>query len=104
MEVFSPETDQMMRDIRIPLPENTSCCVFAVDTELVLRSYNFLVRFAAVGTQGQLQQRSSTQTTQLSMYQNSQPVVDTARKVFCFTYSGTFYKMDVETGINLDRY
>ena len=73
IEAFSPETDAFL-PFRIPFPERSLCCLYEDEGLLVVRSFDYLVKFAA-GRRGQLGQPRTTQVEGMNVYQSSQPVV-----------------------------
>ena len=52
MEAFSPERDDFLRNVQVPVPENEYCCLYVDNDLLVLHQKSYIVKFAA-GQEGQ---------------------------------------------------
>ena len=101
MEAFSPERDDFLRDVQVPVPENHYCCLYVDNDLLVLHQKSYIVKFAAgqEGQEGQLDKRSEVRSPAVDKLQNCQPVVDKASGVFFITYNGKCLCFNMETGV-----
>ena len=96
MEVFDPETNAI-KTLQMTLPESASCCLYVDNDMLVVHSKSYILKYA-VRPDGQLAEPTTVRSRAIDKYQNSQPIVDQAKRVFFLINEGNCISFTMETG------
>lgn len=80
VEAFSPQTNNFI-PLHFQLSEPEYCCLFVLNSLLVVHSTNYISKFTA-GQAGQLIKHSKVRATPVGKYSNAQPVVNPTRGLF----------------------
>jgi len=98
LEALSPQTDQML-PFQLTMPvEDSNCCMYVENNLLVVHLNRLILKYRA-GLTEQLVQTSTSSTQQECLWQNSQPVVNTALRRYYIVNSGKCYSVDMDTGV-----
>ena len=97
IEVFYPETETFY-PLQLSLRLTGACCVCVASDQLVVHSYNH-IRVFTLDESGQLWQVSEASCPAVNKSQNSQPVVDSAQRLFYIVWDGKCHSFNLETGV-----
>jgi len=99
LEAFSPQTDQMLPfQLTMPAGVYSSCCMYVEDNLLVVHLDHNILKFKA-GQAEQLVQTSRNSTKEDVEWQNSQPVVNAALRLYYLCHLGSCYSVNMDTGV-----
>ena len=97
IEAFSPHTEKFVC-LTTTFPESKYCCLYVDGDFLVVRSVNYLVKYAG-GAGGQLGETQRTQVAEMYVGQSSQPVVEQVSGCVYMVVLGKCVKFDMKTGL-----
>ena len=96
LEEFSPQTDLMLSFLLF-MPASSYCCMYVEDNLLVVHLNRNILKFRA-GQAELLVQTSTSSTREDVRYNNSQPVVNTALRLYYIVQNGSCYRVNMDTG------
>ena len=98
LEAFSPQKDEMLPfRFSITAAMYSCSCMYVENDLLVLHLDKNILKFKA-GLDGKLISDSRSSTQMNVMEQNSQPVVDTVRRLYYIVYDSKCYCVNMDTG------
>lgn len=83
-------------DLRIPLRDQSPCCVYVKSEHLMVHSRNYVMRFAVEA--GGLRCKDQSRQPEWEKSQNSQPVVDLLQERVYMVAAGKCVFLDMKTG------
>ena len=97
LEVFSPHNEQMLPfKLSMPAGERSFCCMYVEDNLLVVHLNLHILKYRAGP---QLEEVSRSSTGESVIWQNSQPVVNAALRLYYIVQEGKCYCFNMDTGV-----
>jgi len=97
LEAFSPQTDLML-PFQLSMHVDSACCMYVEDNLLVVHLNRNILKFRT-GQTDLLAQASRSNTREDVRYNNSQPVVNTALRLYYIVQNGSCYRVNMDTGV-----
>ena len=99
IEAFSPDTETFLSFCLLVPQNNSGCCLYVDQDQLVVHSYDHVRKYAM--REGEVLQVKEELTPAAGKLQNSQPVVDRNQGLFYLVYRGDCLRFNMETGVQV---